>query len=545
MRPISAAAVRSPFDVPLLDSALLRSRLGCVAVVCLLYFGISLRVRNLEIPTGRSPDETNYTAQAVRLLREGGAGLRGIAAEYLADPAARLAGPPSRAGYLWALAVTMKLTGRVDETAGAWLSCAASVGSLLLVALIGIRFFPPWATVFALLFFAIFPAELELARRAWTDGLVELLGLAVVYSAMEITHATVQGRPRRFWYGVFVVAGCLGTVVKEFGAVTFALCALWVVGLLLWRGQRRDALLVVAAGLVGASLCLLWLAHGVGGLDALLEIIRDWRGAHLANQYAIEFQSGPPSLLLRAIYTMSPGVGVCLVVLLLISLYKLLKINKLDRGELSALAAPDTSLAAFASGYLLIPMLLPNWLNLRYVSLLFGPLCLLAGWTLAQLLDAARQLPRPARLAAGGVLAALMLIAAVSDIRRFPKFFVNDGVGDLSVKLILDRAAMFDAERVAKRSPTAEHFLDLCWRYEQNWRYKDSIAACENALKLRPEYAAAYDQMAVAQVDLEQWAQAAAAARRALELDGSLPRAKFNLERAQRELAAKSKGLKP
>src|SRR5262245_42324530 len=123
----------SPFDTPLLESPLLRSRLGCVAVTLLLVLGSWIRVRNLDVSPGRSPDESNYTAQANRLLREGQAGLRGIADEYLREPAARLAGPPTRAGYLWALAATMKLTGRTDETAGALLSCVASIGSLLLL----------------------------------------------------------------------------------------------------------------------------------------------------------------------------------------------------------------------------------------------------------------------------------------------------------------------------------------------------------------------------------------------------------------------------
>jgi tetratricopeptide (TPR) repeat protein len=106
------------------------------------------------------------------------------------------------------------------------------------------------------------------------------------------------------------------------------------------------------------------------------------------------------------------------------------------------------------------------------------------------------------------------------------------------VKLILDRADMFQAERFAKRRPTPENYLELCRRYEQNWRYRDWLAACRNALRLRTNYAEAYDQLAVAHVDLEQWDEAAEAAQRALELDPTLPRAKFNLERAQREMAA-------
>jgi tetratricopeptide (TPR) repeat protein len=139
-----------------------------------------------------------------------------------------------------------------------------------------------------------------------------------------------------------------------------------------------------------------------------------------------------------------------------------------------------------------------------------------------------------------GLITLFVAMGLRADYPKFRRFFVNDGVGDLSVKLILDRADMYGAESLVKRRPTAENYLTLCWRYEQNWRYKDSIAACENALKLRPDFAAAYDQLAVAQVDLEDWDGAIAAAQRALELDPTLPRAKFNLERSQRELARRA-----
>src|SRR5690349_16406410 len=139
----------------LADAPLLQTRLGCTAVTLLLCLGIGIRLANLNIVTGRSPDEHNYTLQANILLQEGSAGLRRMAVEYQRDPAARLAGPPTRAGYLWMLAATMRLTGRTDDGVGAVLSCAASIGSLFILTLIGIRFFPPWATLFALLFFIV------------------------------------------------------------------------------------------------------------------------------------------------------------------------------------------------------------------------------------------------------------------------------------------------------------------------------------------------------------------------------------------------------
>jgi hypothetical protein len=524
--------MKSLFEPPLTESPLLRSRLGCLALVVLLQFGIGLRVRNLDISTGRSPDETNYTAQAARLLHEGNAGLRGIADDYLRDPAARLAGPPTRAGYLWLLAATMRITGRTDETAGAILSCAASIGSLLLVALIGIRFFPPTATLFALLFLAVSPPELELARRCWADALVGFLGLAVVYAAAEIT----RDSQRRLWHGLFILFGTIGMLVKEFGAVIFALCAAWVVGvMILRRKQYRDASLITAAGVACALLCLVYLAWAVGGFAVFWQIVADWRGAHLANQYALEFQSGPPSLLLRAFYVVSPVAGLLLIAGLFIQAVTHWFGERLGH-------AHDTHIirwiALFFAAYLAIPMLLPNWLNLRYVSVLFGPFYLLAGvgfWYLADLTW--RHTKGLARTTVALTLLAGVTVSAAGDLQRFKKIFVNDGVGDLSVKLILDRADLFSAEKRVKRAPTAENYLTLCWRYEQNWRYKDSIAACQNALAKRPDYAEAYDQLAVAHVDLEQWSDAAAASARALELNPTLPRAKVNLERATRQVA--------
>jgi hypothetical protein len=381
-----------------------------------------------------------------------------------------------------------------------------------------------------------------LARRSWSDALVGLLGLAVAYCAMEITRDSA----RRFWHAAFLIVGSVGIVVKEFGAVTFALCALWVVGLLIVRRQWRDAGFVIIGGLAGASLSLLYLVQAVGGLDALIAIVADWRGAHVANQYAIEFQSGPPWLLFRALYALSAHTILFSAYGMLIALGSILPRSSRKRNAPAQEGEsrppyrilPEVAwLALFCLALLTIPLLLTNWLNLRYVSAVFGPLQLLAALPFGAAIPEIWQRTGWQRWVPGIFLTLLLVLGFRGTNPKFRRFFVNDGVGDLSVKLILDRADMFATERLVKQRPTAENFLTLCWRYEQNWRYKDSIAACENALKMRPNFAAAYDQLAVAHVETENWPEAIAAARRALELDPTLPRAKFNLERAQRELA--------
>lgn len=514
----------------LAEAPLLQTRLGCTAVAVLLCLGIGLRLANLSIVTGRSPDETNYTRQANTLLQEGAAGLRGMAAEYQRDPAARLAGPPTRAGYLWMLAATMRLTGKNDESAGAFLSCAASIGSLFLLTLIGIRFLPPWATLFALLFLAVSPAELELARRTWADALVGFLGLSLVYVAGEIT----RDPQRRIWHWLFVLLGSLGILVKEFGLVVFGLYAvgvLWV--LLIQRRDFRSGLALMVGGLVGTGVSVVWLAHSIGGFSVVVQTVTNWRAAHLTNTYALEYQSGPGYLLLQAFQIISPVPALFCLIGLAVAF---LSHRKLRFLRLSAGAAnwPVIGwMALFILGYLSLPMILPHWLNLRYVSVLFGPFYLLAGvgfWYAASLCwNRLETFPRK-------VFAAVIIlglgISASSDYRRFQRMFVWNGLGDLSVRLVLDRAHMTAAEKQVKRAPTAENYLNLCRLYDRNWRYQDSLAACQKALKLRPDYAEAYNGLAAAYVALEMWNEAIQSAQQALQLNPDLPLARDNLARS-------------
>ena len=89
---------------------------------------------------------------------------------------------------------------------------------------------------------------------------------------------------------------------------------------------------------------------------------------------------------------------------------------------------------------------------------------------------------------------------------------------------------MTAAEKRVKRAPTAENYLNLCRLYDRNWRYLDSIAACQNALKLRPDYAAAYNGLAAAYNGLEKWDEAIQAAQQALQLQPGFPPARNNLE---------------
>src|SRR5450432_1428970 len=101
------------------------------ALVCI---AAGLRLANLQNVVSRTPDERVYTSQAKTWLESGPAGIRSMIAEYKADAETRLYPPPTRVGMIRLVAFMMRRTGREDESVGARISCAASIGSLLVLA---------------------------------------------------------------------------------------------------------------------------------------------------------------------------------------------------------------------------------------------------------------------------------------------------------------------------------------------------------------------------------------------------------------------------
>jgi tetratricopeptide (TPR) repeat protein len=85
------------------------------------------------------------------------------------------------------------------------------------------------------------------------------------------------------------------------------------------------------------------------------------------------------------------------------------------------------------------------------------------------------------------------------------------------------------AEEQAKQYPSPEKYLSLSLLYYQRKRYQDSIAACREALKLRPDYADAYNNMAAAYNELGMLDEAIQAEREALRIKPDYPLAKNNL----------------
>jgi hypothetical protein len=394
---------------------------GAAAGVILL-LGIGARIANLGNVNSRTPDERVYKSQAGMWRAQGAAGLRMLVSAYERDPEAQLYPPPTRVGMIRLVAATMSLTGRDDESAGAILSCAASIGSLVMLALISFRFFPPWAAVCGLLFYAVSPPELVIARRAWADAVVEAIGLAMVWAACEIT------RDSRRWlaYAGFALAGALGVAVKESAGVPAGLCGIWLLWVLaVERREFRKAAILVGGSALAMGASVGWLAWSVGGLGDVIQIISGIPAVNATNAYALEYASGPPWLLLRAFWIISPVSALFCAA----GIY----------AAFSGREAIARGITFFTVAQIAMAMAIPHWLNLRYVSVASGCYCLVGGlgfWFVVSLvLNRIKAADRKALAAMLGLVAAG---GAIADYARFERYFVRDGTADLSVKMVLD-----------------------------------------------------------------------------------------------------------
>lgn len=387
----------------------------------LVCIAAGLRVANFGNVNTRTPDERVYTYQAKTWLESGRAGIRSMVEEYKGDAETRWYPPPTRVGMIRLVAAAMRWTGRSDESVGARLSCAASIGSLVVLALIGVRFLPPWAACAGMLFYAVFPGELAIARRTWTDALVELAGLLLIWFSCEIT----RNSKRVFWYPLFALVGSAGLLVKESMPVPYGLCALWILWVLVRRREWGNAGILLGATALGMGLSVWWLADQVGSLADYIGIV--WRipAENAANPYALEYASGPAYDLLLAFWIVAPVAS-------LLSLAGLFAVWR-KREE------PLVFLGGFTVAYIGIAMAMPHFLNLRYVGNTYGTFCLLAGlggWYLISLgwtrLEAGDRRPFAV------VAIALVLGGAVADYLRFQRYFVRDETVDLSMKMLLD-----------------------------------------------------------------------------------------------------------
>ena len=276
-------------------------------LIVILALGICLRLVHMFDVRQRTPDERIYTAMAAQVAADGHRAFPRLFQQYNATPQLWIFPPPTRVGYIATLALWMRLAQYSGVEAGAWLSFACSVGSMGLLWWMvkggdaseparpnGVALTSGLVTLFVQ---ATNPFEILIARRCWSDSLVGLIGLALLWLTLEI-----RRDPSRLWpFAAFATVGAYGIAVKELLAVVFdvlILCNLW------WFLRCPSASRATAAGAFPAARPERWIIPGVilavaawlmclsaGCATNFLAALRNMSSAVAANDYAWDYQN--------------------------------------------------------------------------------------------------------------------------------------------------------------------------------------------------------------------------------------------------------------
>jgi tetratricopeptide (TPR) repeat protein len=130
------------------------------------------------------------------------------------------------------------------------------------------------------------------------------------------------------------------------------------------------------------------------------------------------------------------------------------------------------------------------------------------------------------------------------NLRQLAQETLQAFPGDTTAAEFLQRGPHAQAAAVPTPSPvpsepkTPEDFLTLSLNYELAGRHEDCINAAKQALKLRPGYAEAYNNIAAAEQSMGHWDEAIKASTEAVRLKPDFQLAKNNLawEQSQKRL---------
>jgi 4-amino-4-deoxy-L-arabinose transferase-like glycosyltransferase len=497
-----------------------KSRLVSLCALALLVcLGVALRVSALDGVTRRTPDERAYTEAAKVLLVQGRAGIP-VLASRVSDPSTTAASPV-RAGYLYLLVETMHLTGRSDESVGAALSCTASALSVLLLAVLAWRRFPPAAALTATLLYAVNPAALMTARRAWEEAVAEAVALVLILAASEIQ----AGSRQRRWAFVIALAGAYAITLKQTPALAFVLCVLWVLIVLLTGRERRNAIHFAILCAVASLAAVGWLTYLAGGWRAFVDLMARSTNSLDGNAYIIDYEEGSPWSLLKALLIVSAPT----VLLAVAAVFSLLPWRRPIPVERKVTLA----LVGMCAVFVILLLGLPHHINLRHLAPVFAPAALLAGVGMAFVLD----LRRFAGAEQSGVLAGLAVIALVAmaavDYRHFRTEFAEPDVQDLSLRMVLaagDDPLPVNVPAVASVPPEGlARWLALAVQTSQAGDCQGTIDAATHAVQMDANSALAWNDLAAGFECAHQWSSAIDAAQHALKLQPDFQLAKNNL----------------
>lgn len=379
-----------------------------------------LRIHAVGMVREPGPDSFHYAREAQIVLSQGTAGLRMDAARFRSDASMWGVPPPWRAGFLYAAAGWMAITGERGPKAVAHFAAWTDVLTAILLGLLAWRISGPWQAIAAIALYTVSPPVLQMARHGWEEPLLGCAGMAMLLFAAfaveksEWWWSALLGLLAGFALSIKEAAFINGLVIAAFACVTLALRKDWYkVGYL------------CAAFTLSTLACGWWLAEIAGGAAQLIALLGSNVAHASAIPYAVAYQSGGLSKWLYTIWQCDPILSILGAL-----------------GIAATLAASRRQPAmVWASGialvFLALPLAGPNLLNMRFSSAAMAPLCLLGAHALFTLHG---QLTRiaPPRMARAARLSLACYIAAVValDVNWYQSLFEKPDLPDLSAGII-------------------------------------------------------------------------------------------------------------
>ena len=497
----------------------------------------------------RSPDERVYMAYATEVAHSGLGAFRALVNDYNRTKEQWIYPPPVRIGHIFLVAQLMKLSGASAENTAVSVSFAFSLLGFFVAALLGLRFFDRWAVLIGLALLSVSPLDLAMARRAWQDSVVAGIGILLFYLCVE---ASTSSRPQ-WWRVCFWIVGFYFLLIKELALVIYALCVLWLV-IDVWRrgfSWKAVAAVSIPSGLVvivsyGA---VMWVS---GGAAPVLQLFQHVATALAWNQYVHLYQRGPWYSYPLGFWVLSPvttllcGLGIGQILLRKKSFAQVLG---LDPRQLRAAWA----MALFICAVLTAATLPQDFKCLRFVGVIQAPVYLIDGLLISYLLTVGRSRLAPAGwYVAVCAVAVAVVFVCLTDYARFQRIFVQYQLDDLAIVRVVNYALAAGSgqdkaptETIAKLdTPPAEdpgspeYQLSRSQTLYGQGLYGDAIMAAREALRLRPNYAEAWNNIGAAYNGLGLYEEAAAACEQALRYKPDFELARHNLEFAREKLKA-------
>ncbi len=432
-QPMPTASVEHPLPVPPSRFALLVplfARLPVFLLAIIIAAGGAVRLHYFNPSLARTPDEFTYTRQALIERALGPAGFRLLGQEFYRNPPMVSRYPsPARFGFISLVVASMRITGENSPLAGAYISLLASLLTLILIAYTAYRFLSPAVAVVATLFYAVFPFDLTIYRRAWEEAIIALLAMATLTLAAWIP--SLRGSRFYAFLTAFTALGLLCFATKENSAIVFLLSAAGLVMQFYLRRNRRAAVLTACCALAAVVAYTAILAWLFGGFMRSMNLVIEYIHYSGINPYSVQFDSGPIWMFPAAFFRASPFLFVASLVGFAVAIYRAIRARSL----------PEEGLplgVALITATMVLLQLVTHRYSFRYAAPIFGPACLLAGIGADAVLPRLHRILAPfGRYTAWAVVGFAIAVAALRDFNVARDRFLLPAMQDLAMRPIL------------------------------------------------------------------------------------------------------------